>query len=231
MVTNLYFAIQFVWMKSAGVILKIKLQNGIKHIGGVQMKENLVVYEALRNHILQFQNAIISETVNMYIVYFTLFSLEFLYVWLFFVSLIVLLVFQSMINCHLWEIRKATKYIEVFFEKQRHDMHWESLHRNDVYQSAVTKSKIRNMDWYIRNNGSSFLAILSVLSFCAMSIYNHVYQNQKLQVLSILGAVGAIILCVLVIYVNRLFFRINNMGRNGKDDLSNAIQGFFQTKK
>lgn len=194
------------------------------------MKENLVVYEVLRNHILQFQNAIINETINMYIVYFTLLSFGFSYIWLFLVSFIVLLVFQSMINCHLWEVRKATKYIEIFFEIPRYDIHWESLHRYHGYQSAVSKSKIRNMDWYIRNNGSSFLAILSLLSFLSVSIYNNGFQIQDLPITDIIGIASALILFVLVIHVNRLFFRIDSMGRNEDDELTTAINNFVKEK-
>lgn len=194
------------------------------------MKENLVVYEALRNHILQFQSAIINETINMYIVYFALFSLGFSYTWLFFISFIVLLVFQSMVNCHLWEIRKATKYIEIFFEEPRNDIHWESLHRYHGYQLAVSKSKIRNMDWYIRNNSSSFLAIFSALSFWFVSIYNNDFQIRDLSVITIMGMAGALILCVFVIYINRLFFRINSMGRSKDDDLTVTLKDFVKEK-
>lgn len=194
------------------------------------MKENLVVYDALRDQILQCQSIIINETINMYLVYFALFSLGFSYIWLFLVSFIVLLVFQSMINCHLWEVRKATKYIEIFFEIPRCDIHWEKLHRYDIYQSAVSKSKIRNMDWYIRNNGSLFLAILSLLSFSSVSIYNNGFQIQDLPITDIIGIASALILCLLVIHVNRLFFRIDSMGRNEDDELTAAIRAFYNSE-
>lgn len=191
------------------------------------MKENISVYEALRNHILHFQNAIMNETIYMYVVYITLFTLGFTYDWLFLVSFIVLLVFQSMINCHLWEIRKATIYIEVFFEKERDDIHWERLHRNPTYQLMVVKSKVRSVDWYIRKNGTSLLAILSFLSLLFMSIYNVNFQIQNLPMIAIIQILAALVLCMLTIYTNRLYFRIDGQGRHNNDALSKAINDFF----
>lgn len=191
------------------------------------MKENIIVYEALRNHILHFQSAIMNETICMYTVYITLFSLGFAYRWLFLVSFIVLLVFQSMINCHLWEVRKATIYIEVFFEKKRDDIHWELLHRDSTYQSVVVKSKIRSIDWYIRKNGASLLAILSFVSILSISIYNVNFQIRNLPMTVIIQILAASVLCILTIYTNRLYFKIDGKGRTENDDLRDAIDKFF----
>lgn len=192
------------------------------------MKENIAVYEALRNHILHFQSAIMNETIYMYVVYIALFSLGFTYDWLFLVSFIVLLVFQSMINCHLWEIRKATIYIEVFFEKERDDIHWEKLHRDPAYQLVVVKSRIRSVDWYIRKNGASLLAVLSFMSILFMSIYSVSFEIQNLPMTAITQIIAASVLCILTIYTNRSYFKIDDQGRQEDDDLRNAINNFFK---
>ena len=164
------------------------------------MKENLAVYEALRSSIVCCEDRIRNSTINMYVVYFAMLSFGFEYNWLFLVTFIVLITFQSMINVDRLSIEKTSCYIRVFFEERRDDIHWESLHKDTLHLLAYN-SEIRNIGWYFNTSASSFLAIISFVSLLLVSVKRYTLIRMPTDVF--LEIIIAFCLCVIVIYINR----------------------------
>lgn len=96
-------------------------------------KENLYEYSALRSEILTIEQNRVTCRMYMYTVFFAVFSFALRYRSLFLVALTVLLVFQSFLNFDLWMMRKVSIYITLFFEKERNDIHWESMQDSPQY--------------------------------------------------------------------------------------------------
>lgn len=184
--------------------------------------ESPMVYEALRNSIVSCEERIRNETINMYVIYFTMFSFGFTYNWLFMVSCIVLISFQSMINADRLSIEKASTYIRIFFEENRADIHWESLHK-DASHLYVYNAEIKNIGWYFDKYGSAILAIfsffsllISVLKTPNISAINSVMISQL---------VITLVLVLIVIYMNCKYYI--NTGKK-EDPISTSIQRFHQ---
>ena len=96
--------------------------------------ENLIVYQSIREHILQKETEVTNELTYMYVTYFGLLVSGAIWSsWLSLVSFIDLIVFQAMINRSQLSITKATMYIQIFFEEKRGDIHWESLHQDSKF--------------------------------------------------------------------------------------------------
>ena len=82
--------------------------------------ENLIVYQSIREHILQKETEVTNELTYMYVTYFGLLVSGAIWSsWLSLVSFIDLIVFQAMINRSQLSITKATMYIQIFFEEKR----------------------------------------------------------------------------------------------------------------
>lgn len=185
------------------------------------MEENIVVYEALRNSIVSCEERIRQETTSMYIIYFTMFSFGFTYSWLFMLSCIVLISFQSMINSDRLSIEKASTYIRIFFEEDRHDIHWESLHKDTLHLS-VYNAEIKNVGWYFDKYGSTILSIFSFFSLL-FSILK-VKDVKQLPPETIIQVVVTFGLVLIVIYMNRKFYI--NTGKK-EDPITVSIQEFY----
>lgn len=99
------------------------------------MEEDLSVYVALREHILQKEGQIANETIYMYVTYFALLAIGSIWKnWMSLLPFVGLIVFQTMINEEEWEIGKASVYIKVFLKNNvmifigSHCMNIQSIH-------------------------------------------------------------------------------------------------------
>ncbi len=105
------------------------------------MKEDISVYNALREHILHTENQISNETIYMYVTYFALLVIGNIWdEWMSLASFIDLIVFQSMINGDQWSVTKASIYITIFFETKHRGIHWELLHQDPEYKSVFSRT-------------------------------------------------------------------------------------------
>lgn len=80
-------------------------------------KEELIVYEMVRNTIISCEERVRNETIYMYVIYFAMLSFAFENNWLFLVTFIVLISFQSMMYADRLSIEKASAYIQVFLKR------------------------------------------------------------------------------------------------------------------
>lgn len=161
-------------------------------------KEELIVYEMVRNSIVSCEERVRNETIYMYVTYFTMLSFGFTYNWLFLVTFIVLVTFQSMINCDRLAVEKASAYIRVFFEESGYNIHWESLHK-DMDFLSVYDAQAKNLGWYFNTSSSSILAIISFISMLGSSYkaqgFDYLLHGKAIEL-----AVGFIV-CLIVIYI------------------------------
>ena len=185
------------------------------------MDENLVVYETVRNEILRVQESTTNETIYMYVAYITLFSIGFSYNWVFLASFIVLIVFQALINKDWWEMRKCSIFIRTFFEEQRDDIHWESLH---VFKHCQTVRSLQDSEigWKLYKWSSTFLATISLISL-VFTTFNKSDPNVSSTEITIL-VVGSILFCIAV-YVNILF---SYKSDEKEANLRECIKDFFE---
>lgn len=192
------------------------------------MKEDLAVYQALRENILHKERIYIDLTINMYITYFALLAAGvFWSSWLSLISFLDLIVFQSMINSNQWSLSKASFYISEFFEKEYDNIHWESLHRYKTYCINYA-SFTRNIGWYICKLGASFLA---VISFSAILFPNLIATKWDFIALSPIVTVQiciALALCLLTIYINAIYIRMRNDPQYCDERISDIIQHYHK---
>ena len=184
-------------------------------------KENIAVYETLRNSIINCENRISNEIVSMYVVYFALLAFGFDHSWMILVSYLVLIAFQAQINGDSLAIEKASTYIRVFFE-QGSDIHWESLHK-DRYHIAVYKAAARDISWYIKKYGSSMLALVSFLVLLITSLQQYGFCALPPEL--VIELLLAIFLCVVVILINLRSY-INNGDTGGA--IEESIRRFYE---
>ncbi len=192
------------------------------------MKENISVYEALREHILHKEDQIANETIYMYVTYFALLTIGSIWSdWISLASFIDLIVFQSMINGDQWSVTKASMYIKVFFETKRNDIHWELLHQDTKYKSAFSKSIRKTIGWYIYKNGATLLSIFSLFSISVSMLHTADYKICAIHPVLIVRLILAIILCIITIHVNRQYFHLRD-GLKSNDNLSETIDDFYK---
>lgn len=195
------------------------------------MKESMSVYEALREHILQKECQITNEIIYMYVTYFALLTIASIWNdWMSLMTFIDLIVFQSLINEEQWEIGKASVYIEIFFEKQYDDIHWETLHRDPFYIAVFSGSIRKTIGWYISKCGSSILSILSFLSIFIRILHASSYQLFSISFDPAMRIVLAFLLCMITICVNRQYFSVRE-GERLKRSLTEAIKEFHANMK
>jgi len=163
-------------------------------------REDIAVYEALRSSIVSGEDRIKNATVSMYVVYFAMLTFGFQYRWLLYLTFMVLMIFQAMINDDRLAIEKTSVYIRIFFEEEGRGIHWESLHKDRDFLKAV-RTRNRDIAWFLYHFGAS---CLSLVSFFALVVplfqqYSRWEDTMANQALSILAALGG---CLLVIYIN-----------------------------
>lgn len=101
-------------------------------------------------------------TVYMYTVFFAVFAFGLKYRPLFLLAQIVLIIFQSLINYRVWLIHKVSLYIISFFESQRMDMHWESLHHSREY-ARVESDRKHLFSMWISERASGALGCITTM--------------------------------------------------------------------
>lgn len=165
-----------------------------------EQREDIAVYEALRSSIVSSEDRIKNATVSMYVVYFAMLTFGFHYRWLLYISFMVLMIFQAMINDDRLAIEKTSIYIRIFFEEEGRSIHWESLHKDMDFLKAV-RTRNRDIAWFLYHFGAS---CLSLVSFFALIVplfqqYSRWEDTMTNHALSILAALGG---CLLVVYIN-----------------------------
>lgn len=173
------------------------------------MEEDLSVYVALREHILQKEGQIANETIYMYVTYFALLAIGSIWKdWMSLLPFVGLIVFQTMINEEEWEIGKASVYIKVFFEKQRNDIHWESLHEYPIYSSVYLSTIHRTIGWYTSKCSAVILSILSLISIIVSILHAYNYQILNIPLAPSARIIFAFLLCGVTILVNKQYFSV-----------------------
>lgn len=191
------------------------------------IQENLAVYEAVKNTVLHCEDSIRNARTQMYTIYFVLFPFGFTYGWVFLISFIVLITFQSTINSELIAIARANSFIRVFFEEQRDDMHWSRL-TTDSDHLEVYNKQYRDIGWFLNQHASSFLAITSLLTMFILSITSTLHAESSPVHAWIQVAIG-IPLCLLAIVINmRRYDGLKDFKK--MSDIHESIQKFYQKK-
>lgn len=162
--------------------------------------ENLAVYEAVKNTALHCEDSIRNARLQMYTIYFVMFPFGFTYSWVFLITFIVLITFQSTINSEQIAIARANSFLRVFFEEHRDDMHWSTLTTDNEHLKVYNK-QYRDIGWFLNQHASSFLSIMSFLTMSILSITANLYTIPFPVYVCAQFAVG-IPLCALAIIIN-----------------------------
>ena len=169
----------------------------------------------------------------MYVIYFTILTISSsssaLISWAILITFIDLIVFQSMINNELWALKKASIYINVFFESKRNDIHWELLHIDRGYDETYNRTN-KKIGWYIYKYSAAFLALISLLATLFSEIYVFILEKSVYilsPVSSVIKIILSIILCILTIHINKSYFRIRGSNVGIEAELFNFIKGFY----
>ncbi len=186
--------------------------------------ENLVLYEKLRENILQNEIAITNETIYMYVTYFALFTLGASWGnWLFILSCVVLIVFQSMINDAYWAVIKTSLFIDVFFENTRDDIHWEQFHSYDPY-IKLRKARMYGFSWSVKEFGASILSFVSLAAFLSQLWGHSVFSLSRDETIQLCIAT---ILCIFAIYTNTRHFYFYKKG-NSQTNLRKCVEDYYK---
>lgn len=172
----------------------------------------------------------------MYVIYFAILTISAtssaLSSWAILFTFIDLIVFQSLINNELWSLKKASIYINVFFESKRNDMHWELMHRDENYDKMYSRTN-KNIGWYIYKSSAAFLATISLLVIIFSELHVLTLDNSA-DILSFVSSIVKIslsaILYLLTIHINRLYFRMRSgklNGNNANTELFNFLEQFY----
>lgn len=156
-------------------------------------EHSLREYDFLRNNVINCENRIANETIYMFVTYFALLAFAFEHTVLFPITLIILIVFQSMINSDSLAIEKASAYILIFFEDHTDELHWATMHNDDAFVAKVNNIN-RNAGWYIKQYSSSILAVSTIISIFVDTLIKNDFDFM-IDFISVL-------LCGLVIYIN-----------------------------
>lgn len=197
------------------------------------MQEDISLYNSIRENILHIEDRILNATIYMYVIYFTILTISSssstLSSWAILITFIDLIVFQSMINNELWALKKASIYINVFFESKRNDMHWELLHIDGNYDKTYNRTN-KKIGWYIYKYSAAFLALISLLATLFSEIYVFILENSVCilsSFSSIIKIILSIILCILTIHINKSYFRIRDSKVDIEAELFNFMEEFY----
>ncbi len=95
--------------------------------------------------------------------------------YLFLVTYIILIPFQSQIQRYKWSIKRMSAYIRVFFEYDGENIHWESFNESEQ-NKRYYKQFNNNYISRIRNTGTIQLGVFSTLCFNGYVLY-YSYAN------------------------------------------------------
>lgn len=178
-------------------------------------------YESIRNEIISMEEQQRNVWIYMYVLFITLFILgiEWSY-YLFLVTYIVLIPFQVVINRYSWSVAKMSTYIRIFYEKNRNDLNWESMHVYNEYREYYKKlnSGITGIIRYIGVTQLGFLATSFYISFL---MYNRYSENIfNLTSIDIFSIIASLCLFFLTLMLNREY------NKNYHTDLETVVQGY-----
>lgn len=191
------------------------------------IEENLIVYEALKNTALHCEDSIRNARIQMYTIYFVVLPFGFTYHWLFLLTFMILMAFQSIMNTERFAIERVSSYIRVFFEEKRDDMHWSLLNKDFKHLSTYSK-QYRNIGWYINAYASSILAVIAFASMIAVYIINQYYETRCISIFIIVQIIVALVLCIMTIFINTRYYDFKN-GKKTIEILDDGIRDFYTT--
>ena len=140
--------------------------------GGVKKsikKEDMAVYETLRNEIISTQGIRTTLVVYMYTVYCAIVTFESVTSKLlqinnkisFVVSVVILVLFQSKIHRCSFTFARISAYIIAFFETDRGDINWEKAN----FISGDDRKAENKIILFLSSTGAPFLGVLSFLGY------------------------------------------------------------------
>jgi hypothetical protein len=188
------------------------------------IRENLIVYEALKNTTLHCEDGIRNARIYMYSVYFLVITFGVEYNWLFWVSFFVLIAFQTMMNIDRIAVERISSYIRVFFESKRDDMHW-SLLNKDIQHLEAYQMIYKNIGWYIHTAGASILAGISFVAIIFISLDKYDIYNQPSAIL--LVVLMDVILFGAVLYVNSKVYINPKKDEAALSVLDSSVEKFY----
>jgi len=192
------------------------------------MKEDLIIYESLRNEIIRLQEAITNETIYMYVTYFALLAFGYKYEWMILASFIVLIVFQAMINKEWWLITKCSTYIRTFFEEQRKDMHWESFNHFEKFNELNNKLN-KELCWKIYRWSATFLAVISFIALTILFIDK--YQKIGVSLFEAIALIIGLFFFHIVAYTNTKAFSKSDENITGLKKCIEQYYDYIQHKE
>lgn len=185
------------------------------------LKESDMVYKALRDSIIHCEDGMRSSRHCMYSVYFIMVTFAFQQRWVFLLSFLVLISFQSMINSGHLAVERMSTYIRIFFESKRDDIHWERLNK-DPKHTAVYQTTCRDFGWFINTASSSLLAGASLIGMVIATVETYGSNYRAFPPDAWVGMCTALLLFFLVLCVNKKIY-LNRDSSESKDKATIAI--------
>lgn len=167
-------------------------------------RENIHIYDSLRSEILLIEELQRNIWIAMYASYLTLFvvALEWSY-YIFLLTYMVLIPFQSQILRYRWSIRRMSEYIIVFFEQQRKDMHWETFHNSDNFKKYYKKFN-KNLASIFSGTGVIQLGGISTITLWGF-IINRYVKGLNITWVDILCIILSLFCMIIIIILNRQY--------------------------
>lgn len=185
------------------------------------LKESDMVYESLRDTIAHYEDGMRSSRHCMYSVYFIMVAFAFQQRWVFLLSFLVLISFQSMINCDRLAVERMSAYIRIFFESKRDDIHWEALNK-DSRHTSVYRTIFRDFGWSINTASASLLAGASLIGMVTATFEAYGNNYRAFPPDAWVGMCTALLLFFLVLCINKKMY-LNGFSSESKDKATIAI--------
>ena len=189
-------------------------------------KENIHIYDSLRNEILLIEELQRNIWIAMYASYLTLFvvALEWSY-YIFLLTYMVLIPFQSQILRYRWSIRRMSEYIIVFFEQQRKDMHWETFNSSNIFKKYY-KIFNKNLASIFSGTGAIQLGVISTITLWGF-IINRYVNELNITWVDILCVILSLFCMHIIIILNRQYNKgygndVNDIVKEYKDEINKS---------
>lgn len=175
------------------------------HYKSVRIKENLCVYESIRNEIISMEMMQRTLWIAMYASYLTVFvlAIERSY-YLLFITYIVLVPIQAQILRYKGAIIRLSNYIKIFFESERDDIHWES------FQSSKEMKKYWNI--YSKNLANMlcklsplFLGGVSAIVFGGYKLHGYIKASNTISCIDLIWVVFALCANILLFILTKQY--------------------------
>ena len=174
------------------------------------LKESDMVYKALRDSIIHCEDGMRSSRHCMYSVYFIMVTFAFQQRWVFLLSFLVLISFQSMINSGHLAVERMSTYIRVFFESKRDDIHWGRLNKDPKHTAVINTAS------------ASLLAGASLIGMVTATFEAYGNNYRAFPPDAWVGMCTALLLFFLVLCINKKMY-LNGFSSESKDKATIAI--------